>query len=60
MTKRQMSKWLTPEAGEQMFRSQCLKRKLWPLDIARVVVFLASYEAGSCMGQQYVVDCGWV
>lgn len=60
MTQRQIERWLTPEAEEEMLRQQCLKRKLQPIDIARFVVFLASDDAGACTGQQYIVDCGWV
>ena len=39
---------------------QCLKRKLYPEDIARPVLFFASDEAGACTNQSYVVDGGWV
>ena len=60
MTERQVSKWLTPESEIELLKAQCLKRKLVPEDIARVVVFLASAEAGACTNQQYVVDGGWV
>ena len=40
--------------------SQCLKRKLVPADIARVVLFLASDDASAMTNQSYVVDGGWV
>jgi NAD(P)-dependent dehydrogenase (short-subunit alcohol dehydrogenase family) len=60
MTERQLEKWVTPEAEAEIMKSQCLKRKLYPDDISRVVVFLASEEAGACTNQQYVVDGGWV
>lgn len=60
MTQRQVEKWLTPEAEEEMLRQQCLKRKLQPTDIARFVLFLCSDDAGACTSQQYIVDCGWV
>ena len=60
MTQRQIDKWLTPEAEEDMLRQQCLKRILQPIDIARFVVFLTSEDAAACTSQQYVIDCGWV
>src|SRR3546814_19217270 len=60
MTQRQIDKWLTPEGEETIMRSQCLKRKLLPADVARVVVFFASEEASACTNQNYVVDGGWV
>jgi NAD(P)-dependent dehydrogenase (short-subunit alcohol dehydrogenase family) len=60
MTKRQVEKWLTPEGEANLMKLQCLKRKLYPDDISRVVVFLASEEASACTSQQYVVDGGRV
>jgi NAD(P)-dependent dehydrogenase (short-subunit alcohol dehydrogenase family) len=60
MTQRQIEKWLTPEAEKDLMKNQCLKRKLVPDEIAKVVVFLASDEASACTSQHYVVDGGRV
>jgi NAD(P)-dependent dehydrogenase (short-subunit alcohol dehydrogenase family) len=60
MTQRQMDLWLTPEAEKELFQRQCLKRKLYPDDIAKFTVFMASDESSGCTNQQYVVDGGWV
>jgi NAD(P)-dependent dehydrogenase (short-subunit alcohol dehydrogenase family) len=60
MTERQVKKWLTPENEAELLKAQCLKRKLYPRDIASVAVFLASRGASACTNQQYVVDGGWV
>ena len=60
MTRRQIEKWLTPEAEQDLLRNQCLKRKLMPDEIAKFTVFLASDEASACTNQHYVVDGGWV
>jgi NAD(P)-dependent dehydrogenase (short-subunit alcohol dehydrogenase family) len=60
MTQRQIDNWLTPEAEEDLMKGQCLKRKLYPLDIARPVLFFASEEARGCTAQSYVVDAGWL
>lgn len=60
MTRRQIEKWLTPEGEEAIMRNQCLKRKLVPADVARVVLFFASDEASACTNQNYIVDGGWV
>jgi len=60
MTRRQLDLWLTPEGEKELMARQCLKRKLYPPDIAKFVIFLASEEAGACTNQQYVVDGGWV
>jgi NAD(P)-dependent dehydrogenase (short-subunit alcohol dehydrogenase family) len=60
MTQRQIDNWLTPEAEADLMKTQCLKRKLYPLDIARPVLFFASDEAAGCTAQAYVVDGGWL
>ena len=60
MTERQISLWLTAEGEEELMRRQCLKRKLVPEDIARVVLFLAADDSDACTNQSYVVDGGWV
>jgi NAD(P)-dependent dehydrogenase (short-subunit alcohol dehydrogenase family) len=59
MTQRQIDKWLTPEGEDELLKRQCLKRKLYPPEIAKFVVFLASEEASACTNQHYVVDGGW-
>ncbi|HEY8564579.1 MAG TPA: SDR family NAD(P)-dependent oxidoreductase [Beijerinckiaceae bacterium] len=60
MTERQRELWLTPEGQDELMRRQCLKRELVPEDIAKVVLFLASDEAGAMTAQNVVVDGGWV
>jgi NAD(P)-dependent dehydrogenase (short-subunit alcohol dehydrogenase family) len=59
MTERQVDKWLTPEGEAELMRRQCLKRKLQPDEIARVVLFLAADDSAACTGQNYVADGGW-
>src|SRR5688572_2023128 len=60
MTQRQIDLWLTEETYKELLTRQCLKRKLYPEDVARVVLFFASDEAGACTNQSYIVDGGWV
>ncbi|MGJ4961042.1 SDR family NAD(P)-dependent oxidoreductase [Bradyrhizobium sp. HKCCYLRH3061] len=59
MTERQQRMWLTPEGEAELMRRQCLKRKLVPDDIARVVLFFAADDSGACTNQNYIVDGGW-
>lgn len=60
MTERQERLWLTPEGERELMTRQCLKRKLYPDDIARPVLFLASDDSAACTAQNYIVDGGWV
>ena len=60
MTERQLTHWVTPETEKEIYERQCLKRKLYPDDVAKFVVFLASEEASGMTNQHYVVDGGWV
>lgn len=59
MTERQIELWLD-EAGERrIFENQCLKEKLYPPDIARMVLFLAADDSRLCTAQNFIVDAGW-
>jgi NAD(P)-dependent dehydrogenase (short-subunit alcohol dehydrogenase family) len=60
MTERQVTLWLTAEGEAELMRRQCLKRKLLPEDIARVVLFFAADDSAACTSQSYIVDGGWV
>jgi D-xylose 1-dehydrogenase len=60
MTQRQQDMWLTPEGEAELMQRQCLKRKLIPDDIARVVIFFAADDSGACTNQSYIADGGWV
>jgi NAD(P)-dependent dehydrogenase (short-subunit alcohol dehydrogenase family) len=39
---------------------QCAKGRVKPVDIARMVLFLASDDARMCTAQEFIVDGGWV
>jgi NAD(P)-dependent dehydrogenase (short-subunit alcohol dehydrogenase family) len=58
MTQRQIDLWLTPEAEKDLLQRQCIKRKLYPDDVARLVLFLSSDDASGCTNQSYVIDGG--
>jgi NAD(P)-dependent dehydrogenase (short-subunit alcohol dehydrogenase family) len=60
MTRRQIDLWLTPEAEADLMRAQCLKTKVMPGDVARMVLWLASDDARMCSAQLWVVDGGWL
>jgi NAD(P)-dependent dehydrogenase (short-subunit alcohol dehydrogenase family) len=58
MTQRQIDLWLTPEAEANLMRVQCLKAKVMPADVARMVLWLAADDSRMCSGQLWVVDGG--
>src|SRR3984893_2964421 len=59
MTERQQKLWLTPEAEAEMMRGQCIPEKLYPPDIARMVLWLAADDSRLVTAQNFVVDAGW-
>ena len=58
MTERQIELWLTPAAEANLMQVQCLKTKLVPADVARMVLWLASDDSRMCTSQLWVVDAG--
>ncbi|KAJ6028335.1 short chain dehydrogenase [Penicillium herquei] len=58
-TQRQREDVLTPEYRAEVMRGQSLQRDLFPEEVAKVIVFLASDEASGVTGSTYTVDGGW-
>jgi NAD(P)-dependent dehydrogenase (short-subunit alcohol dehydrogenase family) len=58
MTQRQIDLWLTPEAEADLLKAQCLKEKLYPPDIARMVLWLAADDSRLVTAQNFFVDGG--
>ena len=59
-TPRQLENWLTPEADAHRAAAQALPQRLYPDDIARMVLWLAADDSRSCTGQRWIVDAGWM
>ncbi|WP_304610485.1 SDR family NAD(P)-dependent oxidoreductase [Glacieibacterium megasporae] len=57
-TPRQM-KWYTPEGEAEIVAAQCLDARIMPVDVAALVLFLASDDARMCTSHDYFVDAGW-
>ena len=58
MTQRQIDLWLTPQAEAALMAAQCLKEKVYPPDIARMVLWLAADDSRLVTAQNFVVDGG--
>jgi NAD(P)-dependent dehydrogenase (short-subunit alcohol dehydrogenase family) len=59
LTERQLQLWWSKEAEERLMEDQCLKRRLGPDDMARVVLFYCSDESSSITNQNIIADAGW-
>lgn len=60
MTRRQLSTYIDETAEKQIATRQALThRRIQPVDIANMVMFLAADEGRSCSGQNFIVDAGW-
>jgi NAD(P)-dependent dehydrogenase (short-subunit alcohol dehydrogenase family) len=57
-TPRQL-KWYTPEGEAEIVNAQCLKGRLFPEDVAAMILFLASDDARLVTGHEHFVDAGW-
>ena len=59
MTERQLRLWVTPEAEGEMMRGQCIPERLYPAEVARMVLWLAADDSRLVTAQHFVVDGGW-
>lgn len=60
MTERQLQQEVTPEAEAHIEQSQCLPDRVYPADVARMVLWLAADDSSMCTAQNWVVDGGWL
>jgi D-xylose 1-dehydrogenase len=60
MTEKQLAEWVTAEAEASIERNQCLPDKLYPDDVARLLLWLAADDSRACTAQRWIVDGGWM
>lgn len=59
MTERQLADLVGPEEEKLIDASQALRGRVYPADVARMVLFLAADDSQMISGQDFVVDGGW-
>ena len=59
MTERQLKLWVDDEANALIDRSQSLRGRVYPDDVARMVLFLAADDSQMISAQDFIVDGGW-
>jgi len=60
MTERQVQLWVTPEGEKQIDARQVLPGRIYPPEIARMALFLASDDSRMISKQSFIVDAGWI
>ena len=59
MTERQLTRWVGDAENKLIDESQALKGRVYPADIARMALFLASDDSRMISAQDFTVDGGW-
>jgi D-xylose 1-dehydrogenase len=59
MTERQLTHWVDADAEKLITSSQALPDRVYPDDVAKLALFLASEESRMITAQHFVVDGGW-
>ncbi len=57
-TERQLTTWWSEEGEEQTLRDQAIQRRIYPVEFAQIVLFLAADDGAACTAQQFLVDGG--
>ena len=60
MTQRQLKQFVTASVKRLIRRSQCVPDLLQPVEIAEVILFLASDASRAITGQEILADRGWM
>ncbi len=60
MTERQTTLWLDAASDARREAGQCLKDRLYPPDVARLVLWLAADDSRMATAQTWTVDGGWI
>ncbi len=58
VTRRQLDKWLSPEAEAEWMKQVALQRRLLPEDVAKLALFLGADDSSMITGQSHTIDGG--
>jgi NAD(P)-dependent dehydrogenase (short-subunit alcohol dehydrogenase family) len=58
-TEKQLNTWLTPELEKLWTDNMCLKQRISPSEVAKLVLFLVSDDASMITSQKFILDGGW-
>lgn len=59
MTERQLTKWVDEAANKLIDEQQAMAGRVYPEDLARMALFLASDDSKMISAQDFIVDGGW-
>jgi NAD(P)-dependent dehydrogenase (short-subunit alcohol dehydrogenase family) len=60
LTERQQRLYMSPAHEQELLEGQCLKRHILPVDVARLLLFLAAEDSSAITNQSYIIDGGWI
>lgn len=57
-TEKQLNSWLTEEEEEKWMSQMAIKKRIYPKDVAKLVLFLSSDDSAMITGQSLAIDGG--
>lgn len=60
LTEKQNRLFMSPEYEQRIFTNQCIKRHIMPVEVARLMLFLASDDSSAITNQNHIIDAGWI
>jgi len=57
-TEKQQRLYVSPEYEQELFRMQCLRRHILPVEVSRLLLFLAGDDSSAITSQNYIIDGG--
>ena len=58
ITEKQRKLWMTPKDEKELLEQQCLKELIYPEEVAKLILFLASEQSKMITAQSLTIDAG--